>query len=179
MIVTPWQIFFGSSDPEGIYQVTHQRYNFPKPIEVYAIVDIFGKSIISSEGEDWRRQRKVLSMAFTEKSNIFVWQESLRHAIGIMRFWSRQPNNTLNSMKVKDGSVECAQLALNIISGAGFGVKQLWNGDSEEELGESIMPGFNTTKLAEGHSFAFKQALDEMIHGVLWMMILPKWLLSE
>jgi cytochrome P450 len=135
--------------------------------------------MISSEGEEWRRHRKILGPAFAEKSNLLVWHESLRQANGILRFWSKMEGNGTDDMVVKDPAVECAQLTLNVISGAGFGVSQVWQGDSEKELGDSIVPGFNSVTLSAGHTLSFKQALDELIHGILWVMLLPGWLLSK
>ena len=179
LVVTASQLYFNSSEPEGILQLTNQRIKFPKPTQLYRIVDIFGRSMISSEGEEWRRHRKVIGPAFVERSNLLVWQESLRQANGMVRTWSRLAGNTPEKMVVQDASVQCAYLALNVLSGAGFGVMQVWKGDSEEELGDNIVPGFNSTKLSKGHTLSFKDALDELVHGILWMMLVPKWMLGK
>lgn len=178
MIVSSTQVYLNTSDPVAITQISSRRSHFIKASEFYEIVDIFGRSIISAEGEEWKRHRKVVAPAFAEKSNVLVWQESLRQAKGMTKYWSKLPGNTKYEMKVQDASVSCAGLALHVISGAGFGVKQVWKGEDEEQLGSSVIPGFNSTKLSKGHTLEFKDALEGLMSGVLWLMLLPRWTLS-
>src|SRR5208282_4856086 len=88
LIVSPGQIYMNCSNAEAIVQMTMRRNDFPKPIEVYGIIDIYGSSILSTEGADWRRHRKIVAPAFSEKSNALVWKESVRQAAGMLKFWS-------------------------------------------------------------------------------------------
>ncbi|EDR05040.1 uncharacterized protein LACBIDRAFT_303790 [Laccaria bicolor S238N-H82] len=39
-------------------EVTTSRARFPKPLEDYEPLKIFGPSILTSEGEEWKRYRK-------------------------------------------------------------------------------------------------------------------------
>jgi cytochrome P450 len=72
LIVSPGQIFMSSSNPEANVQLTTRRRDFVKPVELYAIVDIFGPSLLTTEGDDWKRHRKIVAPAFSEKSNSLV-----------------------------------------------------------------------------------------------------------
>lgn len=178
MIVSPWSLYLNCNRPEEIVQLLTRRQGFEKPLELYGIVDIFGSSIISTEGDTWKRHRKIVAPAFAEKSNMLVWQESLRQAEGMLNLWSKLEGNSKNSMTIEDVGIDTAHLALNVISGAGFGVRQLWKGDNEAQLGENIVPGFNTEKLQKGHTYTFQAALQELTSGVIWMMLIPSWFMS-
>ena len=179
MLVSPTQVYVNSSNAEANHFITSRRNDFVKPTEFYGVVDIFGSSIISTEGDVWKRHRKVVAPAFAEKSNMLVWKESLRQASEMLKSWSKIKGNTENDIFVNDAGPGTAHLALHVISGAGFGVSQVFDGEDEEQLGTNLIPGFNTAKLTGTHAFTFKEALHILITGVIWMMMVPEILLSK
>jgi cytochrome P450 len=58
--------------PAAINQMTARRNDFLKPVEIYGIADIFGRSMLSSEGDEWKRHMKIVAPAFSEKSSALV-----------------------------------------------------------------------------------------------------------
>jgi cytochrome P450 len=172
-------MYMNCSNAEAIIQITTRRNDFQKPIEIYGIVDIFGKSVLSTEGAEWKRHRRIVAPAFSEKSNALVWKESLRQAASMLEFWMKFEGNAPSDIKVKDTAKETALMTLHVISGAGFGVRQIWNGESEELLGSKVVPGFNTAKLSGNHRLAFKDAINTLLQGIIWVGIFPIWLLSK
>ena len=50
LIVSPGQIYMNISNPGSIIQMTTRRNDFLKPVEIYGVVDIFGSSMLSTEG---------------------------------------------------------------------------------------------------------------------------------
>ena len=167
------------SNPAAIINMTTRRNDFLKPVEIYGIVDIFGRSMLSSEGDEWKRHRKIVAPAFSEKSNALVWKESLRQATGMLKFWSNLEGNDFDSMKVKDTASHTHLMTLHVISGAGFGVQQVWDDEDEKQLGMKAIPGFNTKKLNDNHKMAFKDSLDRLLKGIILMAIFPMWFLSQ
>lgn len=163
-------------------QMMTRRNDFVKPVEIYEIVDFYGSNILTTEGPTWKRHRKVMAPAFSEKSNAMVWKESLRQAEGMLSFWTKLDDThkgTSTSITVKNVAKATAQMTLHVISGAGFGVRQVWDREDEEQLGSNVVPGFNTAKLNGAHTMAFKDSLYVLLENVIWMAILPVWLLSE
>jgi len=55
------------ADATAIKEVTTSRAKFPKPTNLYAALSIFGINIVASEGEDWKKFRKIVAPAFSEK----------------------------------------------------------------------------------------------------------------
>lgn len=44
------------------------RFKFPKPVDQYAILRMFGPNVIASEGEEWKKYRRIAAPAFSEVS---------------------------------------------------------------------------------------------------------------
>ncbi|KAE8444471.1 hypothetical protein EG329_000562 [Mollisiaceae sp. DMI_Dod_QoI] len=179
LIVSPSQIYMSCSNAEANIQLTSRRLDFVKPVEIYAIVDIFGSSILTTEGGEWKRHRKIVAPAFSEKSNAEVWRETLRQTNGMVNVWSKLDGNGSRNMKVKDTAPYTATMALHVICAAGFGVRQLWDGEDENQLGTKVVLGFNTAKLIGAHTLTFKDSLNTLLHGIIWLAIFPVNLLEK
>ena len=165
LIASPGQVYMNISNPAAIMQITTRRNDFLKPVEIYGVVDIFGNSILSSEGDNWKRHRKIVAPAFSEKSNALVWKESLKQANGMLNFWTNLEGNSPGCMKVKDTALDTALMTLHVISGAGFGVRQVWDGENEKQLGNQTIAGFNTTNLRHNHTLTFKYSLNTLLYS--------------
>ena len=170
--------FLRTANAELIGQVVQRKTDFTKPVEGYKVVDIFGRSIISQEGSEYRRHRRIVAPSFSEKSNKLVFEESLRQAESMMELWSHQGTNTKSAMKVDNTAVDAATLSLHVICAAGFGVPQVWPGESEDKLQGTIVPGFNTVQLTGGHTLPFKESLGFLMKNILWLIALPRWALG-
>ncbi len=84
-----------------LQQITAHRAKFPKPVEEYTALSFFGRNIVASEGEEWKRYRKVTAPAFSEvrtshinsrshsspkdlqPNNKLVWDETVRIMNGL------------------------------------------------------------------------------------------------
>jgi cytochrome P450 len=154
-----------TADAEAISQITTRRNDFPKPIEIYQGVDVYGKNVVSLEGQMWRHHRKVTSPPFTEKNNLLVWTESLHQAESMITQWVGSKSGRASG-KIEDGAPEAMRLSLHVISRAGFGVQLSW---PHEE---------GTTAVPPGHTMTYKSALETLLHQLLTVIITPKWLLS-
>jgi hypothetical protein len=71
-------LHFLSMNAEVNTQISTRRTEFEKPIEFYTLVDIYGRNTPSSDGHDWRRQPKIISLGFIEKNKASVWELSLK-----------------------------------------------------------------------------------------------------
>lgn len=163
---------------DTIYQMSIRRNHFQKPIEVYGIVDLYGKNILTTEKDEWKRHKKVVAPAFSERSYAVVWKETMNQAYGMLKHWSGAKDSNEENLEVKDTAPDTAVLGLHVISGAAYGISQSWEGD-DEELGNNIVPGFNTTKLEGNHRLMFKEALGTLVHDIIWAALAPMWVYSK
>jgi hypothetical protein len=51
-----------------LQEITTHRARFPKPLEQYKLLQFFGGNIVASEGDEWKRYRKISAPAFSEVS---------------------------------------------------------------------------------------------------------------
>ncbi|KAF8493430.1 hypothetical protein F5888DRAFT_822672 [Russula emetica] len=49
-----------------------------KDVNHYAVLAGFGPNVVVSEGEEWKKYRKIVAPAFSERNNKLVWDETTR-----------------------------------------------------------------------------------------------------
>lgn len=42
------------------------RARFPKPVEQYGVLAFFGRNIVITEGDEWKKHRKISAPAFSD-----------------------------------------------------------------------------------------------------------------
>ncbi|KAL2352110.1 cytochrome P450 monooxygenase-like protein [Cryomyces antarcticus] len=172
ILVSPGHNTLFVADAEAITQFTTRRNDFPKPIEMYTSVDIYGKNVVSSEGSNWRHHRKITSPPFTEKNNHVVWMESLHQAQAMLTAWVGKDGN--ENRTIADVGADTMRLSLHVISRAGFGVRLLW--PHEEAAGEA---NSSIAELQKGHAMPYKDALSLLLDNILWVFLMPRWMLAN
>jgi cytochrome P450 len=79
---------------------------------------VYGHNVLSANGSEWQRFRKILSPQFNEDNNQLVWRETLDQAQSLLKIWlDRQADVSAGQAVARD----LMQLSLHIISKAGFG----------------------------------------------------------
>ncbi|PSR70452.1 hypothetical protein PHLCEN_2v13703 [Hermanssonia centrifuga] len=143
----------------SIKQITAHRAKFPKPVEEYTALSFFGRNIVASEGEEWKRYRKVTAPAFSEPNNKLVWDETVRIMNGLFDdVWAGK--DTI----IVDHAVEITlPIALFVIGAAGFGRRISW----EDDL---IIPA--------GHKMTFKDSLHHASMDIPFKASFPDWFLQ-
>lgn len=57
---------FYIADAAASKEITQSRARWPKAIAQYAIVNFFGRNIVATEGDEWKKHRKIANPAFSE-----------------------------------------------------------------------------------------------------------------
>ncbi|KAF1357924.1 cytochrome P450 monooxygenase-like protein [Lizonia empirigonia] len=163
------------ADAEAVTQITTRRNDFPKPLEMYGALDIYGKNLVSTEGSDWRMHRKLTAPSFGEKNNELVFRESLHHARSLIGLWTGpegQGNET-----VQDPAVATMSFALFVISSAGFDVRVKWPHEEksrassvESDESKSMLVG---SEKPAGHKMSYREAISELLYNIMWTQIIP------
>ncbi|KAI0000164.1 cytochrome P450 [Russula compacta] len=144
------------ADPAAIKEVTTSRAKFPKPVGLYVALAIFGTNIVASEGEEWKKYRKISAPAFSERNNKLVWDEATRIMTDLFdNVWGDR------SEIVVDNFVDISlQITLFVIGTAEFGRRVTWTSDL-------IVP--------PGHQMTFKDALHILSTNLVLKIVLPSW----
>ena len=172
--VAPGGNILTTADASVISQITTRRNDFPKPVKIYGSLNIYGKNVVTTEGQEWRHHRKITSPPFAEKNNHLVWSETLHQAQAMTKSWmggSNDKSQTVNSI-----AEDTMKLSLNIISRAGFGVRSSWIGAADErqegEKGETAQKTFDN-----GHTMSYDNALSSLLDNIIFILLLPRNLL--
>ncbi|KAL9714733.1 hypothetical protein Ac2012v2_001392 [Leucoagaricus gongylophorus] len=139
------------ADVEAIKNIVNKR--FPKPTELFESTDIYGKHIISTDGDMWKKYRRISSPSFSEKNNQLVWEETLRIVDDLIEnVWDNQD-------AVVGHAVDVTLPQMEIL---GFGQKVTWEDDN------SLKPGH--------HQLTFREALHTTTQNLLLNVALPWWI---
>ncbi|KAL8670520.1 MAG: hypothetical protein Q9168_004954, partial [Polycauliona sp. 1 TL-2023] len=185
LYVSPTRNYFNTADAAVIDQITKRRHDFPKPIEVYGSLNIYGQNVVSTEGDLWKHHRKTVSPPFNEKNNRMVWHESLRQAQSMINGW--MVLQTQSSASIYSVANDCMRLSLHVISCAGFGVNLDWP-SAKDEGNQALANGHDRSsdpdteprpsEISGDHKMSYVDALQTLLHNMIWILILPLSLLK-
>ena len=146
---------------------------------MYTRLDIYGKNVVTTEGNHWRTHRKVTNPSFSEKNNELVFYETLHHAKSMLRLWTG-PNGR-GDLTVKEPGADAMRFALYVISRAGFDVRVLW--PHEDSKSSNLTNDSDSTlfgaKPPPGHKMAYRDALGTLLGNIILTQVLPPHLLGE
>ncbi|KIM40203.1 hypothetical protein M413DRAFT_446366 [Hebeloma cylindrosporum] len=142
------------ADAAAIKEVTSSRARFPKPVHHYSALTFYGHNIVASEGEEWKKYRKISAPAFSDRNNKLVWDASVDIVQGLFGdMWAGQDVITV------DHCVDITlPIALFVIGAAGFGRSISWKEDS-------VVP--------PGHAMTFKDSLHIVTTDFFFKLIFP------
>jgi len=153
------QRFYWVADADAFRTVNGDRHTFPKPVWAYEPLNFFGKNLISTEGQEWKRHRDVAKPSFNEANVALVWTETVR----VVNEWLAQLDDSSNG---RDADVDLVptmiQTTLLILSSAGFGRRVSWDEDS------NASPP-STCKLP------FRTAVRYAVENVYVYILTPAW----
>ncbi|KAI9718144.1 MAG: hypothetical protein M1828_006842 [Chrysothrix sp. TS-e1954] len=163
LLVSPTRLVLWVADADVVNQIVNRRNDFPKPISLYAALDVYGKNVVSTEGTYWRHQRKITSPPFSESSNQLVWRESLAQAQSMLTGWRAHELATIPNI-----AGDTMRLSLHVISRAGFGVRLHWPHEEEE----------GSVKLPPNHTMTYGDALGTLLEHLITVMLIPQAILA-
>ena len=178
--VTPERNVLYTADADVICQITNRRNDFPKALEVYQSLKIYGNNVVTSEGRLWRHHRKITSPPFSEKNNHLVFAETLGQSQDMVDSW--MDGNTERSKTIHTVADDAMRLSLHVISRGGFGVKLEWPGKGKATENGLVKGGHDSASsdsVPKGHTMSYTDALGLLLHNVLAILIIPKTILSE
>ncbi|KAI4217475.1 MAG: hypothetical protein LQ351_000070 [Letrouitia transgressa] len=159
LVVAPTGIICYAADPAMSMDVTRRRMDFTKPPDKYAMIQPYGTNIVTAEGKQWQFHVRITAPPFSEANNHLNWAETLRQAQSLSDSWGRFGSRDLH--------LDIYALTLNIISCAGFGVRQDWSNDTI----------IDHDKVPEGHKLSFLKAITTVVKYIVPILLLPTWLM--
>ena len=171
-----------TADANVISQITSRKNDFPKPTEVYGLLNVYGDNVITSEGQLWRHHRKITGPPFSEKNNHLVWTETLEQCQAMVNFWLDGNTEKTGSKTLYTLADDVMRLSLYVISRAGFGVRLQWpetgGTRASGHVKMDVESNASSSDTPQEHTMSYTDALGYLLHNILWVLLLPPFLLS-
>ncbi|KAG9018779.1 hypothetical protein FRB90_009783 [Tulasnella sp. 427] len=124
-----------TKDPRALAHIINHGYDYPKPRQMRDMLSsIFGKGVLFAEGDDHRRQRKIMNPCFGPGRIRDLMPIFYDKALELRDIWIRQIAEGGPDGKEIDVLVWLTRVTLDIIGLAGFGYEfdTLANGEQNE-----------------------------------------------
>ncbi|KAI0841159.1 cytochrome P450 [Hypoxylon sp. FL0890] len=126
VLVTPFKNWVYINDPQALMSVFRRGADFPRPVFINEILDVFGPNISTAEGERWKTQRRIATHCFNERNNNIVWSEAVSLANDMLYYWTTKSSVTSSADDLRT-------LSLHVLSRAGFGKSFKFVGHDERQ----------------------------------------------
>ncbi|GBE81403.1 hypothetical protein SCP_0311320 [Sparassis crispa] len=157
--VWPHVVTYFVADAPALKEITASRARFPKPLWQYKVLSFYGSNIVITEGDEWKRHRKITAPAFSERNNRLVWDESIRIVQDLCgTVWGTKEDITIDNIVNLT-----VPIALFVIGVAGFGRRISWSEDI-------VVPA--------GHAMTFKDALHTVSTDLFLKIVVPDFVLK-
>lgn len=162
VLATPDGNMLWTCDPSVVKHLLTQHDKSQLPIEMIKFYDLWGPTIGSVEGEEWKTHRKVISSAFNPATNTAVWKETINQTQTLIENW------------IEKGSVIpvvkkwTSRLALHVISSVFFHRSLKW-GDNTPDV----------TPSASGHRLSYEEALLTVVARLGTIFMTPRAILGK
>ncbi|KLJ12860.1 hypothetical protein EMPG_09453 [Blastomyces silverae] len=109
------------ADPDIARSVLQRRNDFLQAPVVARLLGMFGPNVFCTNGDEWKRHRKMFTASLDERISETVWRESRHQACDMVKYLLKNPGNqTLEGLK---------SIAINVIGQAGFNQSGEWAPD--------------------------------------------------
>jgi cytochrome P450 len=167
------RISLSLADAKAIKAIMADRHMFPKPLELYRILSIYGENVLITEGDEWKKHRKIVAPAFSEDTYVLDWAVSTTVTKNWLASLTTEPQE---EAQLEDGSSGkyavvsdinklCLHLTLSILTTTAFGVP-------------IASPGQAPDPVPSGHKYSFKDTLEGALdQPILFTTVAtPKWI---
>ncbi|PSK33977.1 hypothetical protein B9Z65_8303 [Elsinoe australis] len=155
LVVSPGGMICYTADPDTAFSICQRRRDFIKPREKMKMIEPFGPSVVTTEGDLWRFHFRITAPPFKDEANRIVWAESQRQVEAMKQSWLGHGINNLKS--------DVYSLGVNVIAAAGFGRPQAWTADKAPP---------------KGHRMTLVDSLTVVVSYLPHILLLPKWALK-
>ncbi|GAA5961891.1 hypothetical protein JCM3765_006426 [Sporobolomyces pararoseus] len=153
------------ADAQAINQVNNDHQHFTKDsISNGSIAKLFGPSVLTLEGSEWRRHRKVVASAFSERNTSALWDATVE----LTEKWMEDLQTRAGegeSISVKNTEEIWACLALLIMGRAGFGIDFGW---------PSALSSCDDDDKANSSQASFYKAASSILNNWIPLAFVPK-----
>lgn len=161
VVVSPGRTEIVVADGAAVAELGGKYKKWDKPLDLYSLFAIFGPNVLSMNGEDWLRHRRIVNHGLARNDLVKVgaakqaceWLETI---------------NDGGQKTLKELAKDMDMISANVLNYAGFGQDNTFGKDNKLK------------QVPEGHTLSFSEAMDfmsaEFLFAWIFMKVkLPKW----
>ncbi|KAK3679893.1 hypothetical protein LTR78_000270 [Recurvomyces mirabilis] len=152
---------FWTADPESTTEILRRPGSFEQVGLVDMLLARFGHSLLTSNGEKWAKQRKIVAGVINERVSKAVFAESIQQTDGLLREVCSVSDHGTETTKLFD---MMKKITMNVLSGATMRRSVPFN-DTEPE------------KPQAGFKLTYVEAIKVLVKAIAGPMALPRWFL--
>ncbi|TVY34117.1 Cytochrome P450 [Lachnellula subtilissima] len=178
LTVSPGGNIFNTADAGVISQILAQGAGFPKAIQIYKSIAIFGQNVVSSDGPTSKYHRRLTGPAFSEKNNRLVWQVALDQTQTMIQTF-RGPGGEFQTAQKIVSSI--LRMSLEVLGRTTLGQVE-WTPEVSDDNPSKVSPRAESTKVGfvENLEFFMANIVSIMVakSGPWWVQYFAPILLS-
>jgi cytochrome P450 len=162
ILATPSGNMLWSADDTIIRGLFEQHPKIDAPVEFLKFWNVWGPTIASVQGTEWKAHRKAVTAGFGPAMNHTVWKETQTQTQTLITHWVEDHQAVIPVVRYWT-----SRLALHIICNGFFGMKVEWHRDDKRP------------PLPAGHNIALDAALPKFIENLAVFVTVPTTLLRK
>jgi cytochrome P450 len=156
---------FWTADPQISHEILRRIHDFEQPRELEFLLAKFGPNVLTSNGDQWARHRKIVAKVINERISKAVFEKSIYYSQTLLHDLLPISPNKKSSIETTMLFDRLTQVSFSILIGVGIGDKFPWY---DEEKHEPQFP----------YQMAYKDALLTYVNNAFGLAILPPLLLN-
>lgn len=161
--VTCGNFEINSWDTEFAAEVLKRSKDFIQPTFNTLFIGRFGHNVLTSDGEKWARQRKIIAQVINERLSKSIFDETVTQAKGLLdEVTDADQKASVDTVGMFD---MMKKLTIHVLSGAGMGQPVSWDNQGE--------------KPAAGYKMSYMESAKVIMEAVAGPIILPAWFLDN
>ncbi|KAF2019855.1 cytochrome P450 monooxygenase-like protein [Aaosphaeria arxii CBS 175.79] len=146
------------ANAETIYDILQRRTDFRRNMEEFAVINVYGKNLATTDDQEWQRHRKMTAVTFTEKNNELVWVQSLAQAKGMLDYWLVEQKGGKAIRTVHD---DTKIFTLNVLAAALFDQPYPFEGYGKVDA----------NKRSDDQSYQYRDSLGVILISVIQILV--------
>ena len=158
LTVSPARADIWIADPDMGLEVLNRRTDFVQFGRANMILGVYGPNLLTSDGDHWQRQRRLVTPNLNERISNTVWEESTQQASDMLKSFSNDP-----VVSGTDFVLGLKQLAMHVLGRSAYGQPQPW---TRQQLPSQ-----------PGKKIRFIDSITILAHNYLVAALVPSWFL--
>lgn len=138
-LVTGGRLELWTWDAEIAREVTSRPGEFVQFDMASVVMNVFGDNVLTSDGANWARHRRIVAGAVTERVSPLVWNESVRQTRALLA----SLENKLEQGATNEMFDMVKRVTIHVLYAAGMGNRQDFDGGKDLVDGDKVKTGMS------------------------------------